>query len=172
VNCQNFQRNALSHITCWLAMGFAAVLLIGPILAVVGFVLSLVVAVVSSALPFLVVGFLIWLPFQLSCQRKRRPSSAGRSVQVTPLHAACERTPVSRWEKLRWLVRPVGGIMLETACGAVLLGGLAVLIAHDMRPREREEYLVCGTIIGSVVGLLVGLANYLPATPSAADQCA
>jgi len=65
--------------------------------------------------------------------------------------------------------RPVGGILLETACGSAILGSLAALTKGNVPGRMQEEYVVCAILIGMVVGIGVGVANYWPSR--ARQQC-
>jgi len=51
------------------AVGFMAVLLIGPVVAIVAAIVSVVVAITASVLPFAVMGFVAWTCIQLVADR-------------------------------------------------------------------------------------------------------
>jgi hypothetical protein len=51
-------------------------------------------------------------------------------------------------------------VILETVCGAIIVGTLAGMIGYDFRHHLRDTYVLCGILIGSLLGLLIGLANY------------
>jgi hypothetical protein len=168
----------------FLAMvGFLAMLLVGPAIAVVAVVVSVAFAILLvlvglflGLLPLIAVGFLVCLPFyifnhnQHYCWRlgslTRRLSQA---FVVMPFQtfgmvmrgaarrceAACERT-----RELGWAV---AGISLETVSGAVILGSLAALL-HTINPEHRLlGQAGIGAAIGAFVGFLVGVGNYWPA---------
>jgi hypothetical protein len=67
---------------------------------------------------------------------------------------------LAKVQNLGW---KVGGVALETACGGVLLGSLAGLTKGNIPGRMQDEYIGFAILAGLALGLLVGLANYLPA---------
>lgn len=46
-------------------LGFMTVILIGPVVALVSVLLSLMISLVATILPFVLVGLVIWVPYQL-----------------------------------------------------------------------------------------------------------
>ena len=70
-------------------IGFVAILLSGPIIAVISALFSLAVALLSVLVPFALIGVLIWLPWRL-CVKGRAAAledvtRAGRKVCAVPL---------------------------------------------------------------------------------------
>src|SRR5438128_2435762 len=64
-------------------LGFLALILAGPVLAILSLCVSLIVSVVVVVLPFALLGLLFWLPFQaLILGRKIQWQSIGHAGQV------------------------------------------------------------------------------------------
>jgi hypothetical protein len=174
------QINALCHLGRLIVIGFMTMVLIGPVLGVLAALLWLIVTLLSIFLPFAVIGFLVWLPYRLL-------SGRGSAVNETKLFVkgtfqALVAAPV---RLLLWLPalarmglqktwsagRRVGGILLETGCGAMLGGGLGWLTAAHFSTRERVFYVLGGVLAGAVFGLLVGLINHLPSFRGQGSSC-
>jgi hypothetical protein len=148
-----FKKLALLALT-----GFLAVMLIGPVVAVLGVLIS-----------FAAIGLLIWLPIRIFILGK--PVDWGQVRQASrkyggPVVAGCNRIGggiLARAEafcrRVNAVVRFVGAIFLETCCGAVV-GGLLGLLrgSHASFPWES---VIWGLGIGAFVGALVALSSRL-----------
>jgi len=55
------------------------------------------------------------------------------------------------------VTRRIGGVLLETVCGAAGVG----LLVKLAEPGDREAFGL-GILVGAAIGLVVGLANHLP----------
>ena len=75
--------SACKKIAFLTMLGFATLVLVGPVLAIaialVATFFSLVLTVASLVLPFLLVGLLVWVPFQMFQQG---PQAGWRCVRV------------------------------------------------------------------------------------------
>jgi hypothetical protein len=182
VESLNLVKSALTQLGFLALVGLGALVLIGPVAAVIGVAVSLIVAVLSLIialaailLPFVLLGFLFWLPVALirhgtiDRQRMGQWGSAVHQKVVLPSARCCAWTwrrtgsvLAVGWAKCRGLGRTVAGVTLETICGATILGGLAWLVAHDVSRRQMERHVLVGVLLGALFGLIVGLANYWP----------
>lgn len=176
----------LGKVICYSVVGICALIVLAPVLALVGMLLAAAGMLLSALLPVLVVGLLIWLIQYLlfESQPVTRPllrNCANGTVRCCSLLAAgCCRTAGWLLEHYGVLVRQlrgwsslllakvqnlswrVGGVALETACGGVLLGSLAGLTKGNFPGRMQGEYVGFAILAGLALGLMVGLANYLP----------
>jgi hypothetical protein len=187
----------LSKVAFLAFLGFAVVMLSGPSLALLGIAVGMTVAVVSVVLPFALIGLLIWLPFYLFDQARRRRLTArqwqqqslrrglhepmagqwqqqsqqgGQGQQqcqqqssppvIRQIPRRVEKSAASTWNDCCHAGRTVGGILMETLCGAAVLGILAGFVASEMPRREMGGYIFVGTALGALFGFLIGLANY------------
>src|SRR5947209_1374700 len=66
------------QLCSWAAVGFVAVLLIGPAIALVSALLAVVITVLAVLLPFVVIGFLVWGGYQVV---SRTPQSAWNNIR-------------------------------------------------------------------------------------------
>jgi hypothetical protein len=153
-------------------VGFAGIILIGPALGLLAAVLGLFVAIFAVLAPFVVVGFLFWLPFRLLFARKRHwpdardigatamPSTAGSPARwcARGMHEA------ATWPgRLRHRLAVLGGVVLEMTCGALIGTGLGWALAYSLTRREAVLYTLLGGLFGAALGLLVGLTNHISA---------
>jgi hypothetical protein len=171
----------------YLAMlGFLAVLLIGPVIAILGVVVSLVVTVLSvlvgvfaALLPLIIIGFLIYLPFHVFDVRTsgRKLGRVTRRVFDTLVTkpAECSGRLVRQtaavlpavWHKTRGIGWAIGGIFLEMMAGAVVLGALTALM-FQLNPQLRYEGQVgIAAAIGAMLGLMIGIRNHWPSAEEA-----
>jgi hypothetical protein len=181
VDCLRFATNALGHVAYLALLGFLAIILIGPAAALLGVLisvaaalLSVAVALLSALLPFAVIGALIWLPYQLLTHRptidRDRVRQGARAVYqkvvVPPAHWCAQgcrwtaQAAPSAWEKCHSALGRAGGVLLETLCGAIILGVLAGLLGAGLGPKHVESYCAVGILLGAGFGFVVGLANH------------
>ncbi len=194
----------LSKLAFLTFLGFAVIMLTGPVLGLLGVVVGLGVAVLSVILPFAFVGFLIWLPFYLFDQWRRSQNPVGRQWQAqhpgkrmaqfqqmgqhpgmgqqqqqmwSPLARRCggavrQTADAARaaGEQCCAFGHALGGIFLETVCGAATLGILAAFVATELPHRQMENYVVVGILLGSLFGFLIGLANHTPSRRAACND--
>jgi hypothetical protein len=160
----------LTHHLCKLSalafVGLMALLLVGPVLAVVG-----------TLLPFAIIGWLACLAFYGLRQSLRKKdmekeiSSAraalwavgrgGKRVaergvpwvarQVTAVRAGLHRT----WQAVGQRASAVGSVLVEAVCGAVV-GAMLGLIANFQAPGP-NYFVLIGGLTGAAAGLGVGL---------------
>jgi hypothetical protein len=141
--------NVLRQIVYLALIGFAAVTLLGPILAVLGALLSLGVVVLG----FAILGFLIWLPF--------RALVAGQRVAVENFHDLRRDLSVLVGRVLRGIVQVltfvprlalrilVGLIRLAFALLRLTFSGLRFFL-------EVGVLAATGALVGVVMGFLGG----------------
>jgi uncharacterized membrane protein len=139
----------LRKLALWTLIGFVVLVLLGPILTVVG-----------VALPFAIVGFLVWLAFRAVVSG---PRAVGRTVGQTA--GAIFRTiaAVPHWvgvqlaAAIRFATRTVRGAvaMLFPVVTGAFLGGLLGAIG-GMQHHDADFRVPAGVVIGAGVGLLAG----------------
>jgi hypothetical protein len=187
VNALTLAKRTLCNAVYLAMLGFLAVLLIGPVIAILGVVVSLVVAVLSvligvfsAILPFIVIGFLIYLPFHvfdLQTTGWRKLGRVTRRVFDTLVTKPAEysgrlvrRTAAvlpAVWHKTRGIGWAIGGIFLEMMAGAVVLGALTALM-FQLNPHLRYEGQVgIAAAIGAMLGLMIGIRNHWPTAEEA-----
>jgi hypothetical protein len=141
--------------------GFGAVILAGPLLAMLAVVMA-----------FALVGFLFWLPLHALLRGPRpggwQPCRDHFLAHWRHLKGHCRGTAqaLQAWgrdlpERVRHTVAVAAAVVLEMASGAVV-GGLFVYLS------EREHVfppltIVTGVLVGALVGLLVVLSRPRPA---------
>jgi hypothetical protein len=148
----------------WAGLGFFGILFVGP-----------VVAVVAAVLPFVLLGFLIWLPIHLvsAGPDSRAWPSLGRARQE------CRRTAAALYrasaavaegcrpgETLRAAGRVLGTVLLEAFCGAAVGAVLGLLSDLDRAHNDPPPAAVVGALLGAAVGVLVGLSRLRAAQPA------
>jgi hypothetical protein len=143
-----------------------AVLILGPIgLGLAALILGLIVAVVGTALPFVVVGALVYGPYLLVRRAlgHRRPEPTAEVRRVFP--AAAPVRPVAMSAPLpappqprkRSVVMRVIGEVLSGALVGALLGAVVVVgPPGDWHTGTLVNYASLGAGIGAVVGFIVG----------------
>jgi hypothetical protein len=176
--------NVLGRIAFLTLVGFAGILLIGPVLGALGAVIGVLAAVIGVCLPFFIIGLLLrlvfWFIFEQGVGRGLvRLFTAtvggvfGLIGGVLGLMIALIRGTwhkLSRfvhwgWFNLSRITCTAAGIMLETTGGAVIVGVLAGLTMHHLPAHQQGQYLAFGIIFGALFGLVVGISNYVPEKP-------
>jgi hypothetical protein len=170
---ENLQSTAqlVRKIALLTLLGFLVIFLAGPVFTVIGVIL-----------PFALVGFLVWLPFQLFIVRKgidmpslQRAGEKGRHVVLgVPLRLAAVVKKVVRtifavplWiigrifagvvfilRTVFGLIGFVLGLVLPTLAGAIL--GAVLGAIGGMQHQDLEYRVPAGAVIGASIGLLVG----------------
>jgi hypothetical protein len=160
----------LTHHLCKLSalafVGLMALLLVGPVLAVVG-----------TLLPFAIIGWLACLAYYGLRQSLRKKElreelssvrealwAAGRggkrvaergvpwvARQVTAVRAGLHRT----WQAVGERASAVGTVLVEALCGAVV-GAMLGLMAH-LQATGPDYFVLIGSLTGAAAGLGVGL---------------
>lgn len=146
--------------TClFTGIGFVAVMLSGPIIAVVSLVLSLLLVIVLVVPPLALIGLAIWVVANCLVQvggrwqdrvavRDRAADWCARGRRI----AECSLTRA----------RAFSNTLLETLSGALVGGFLgAVLLLESVAGDGR---IVVGVAVGALVGLMVGTWNCLART--------
>jgi hypothetical protein len=136
-------------------LGFAVLLLSGPVLAVAGILL-----------PFALIGGLTWAGYRVSHNlvRRLRGEQARpifEEVKAIPSPApvlyrpvVAERPAPRKPSRLASLLGSALRIGIETACGAIL--GAALGVVAWQYGGGTVEFVLFGTAIGAVVGFVVG----------------
>jgi hypothetical protein len=167
----------LRKIALLTLLGFLVIFLAGPIFAVI-----------FTILPFALIGFLVWAPFQMFVFRKeihwpafdRAGERVRRAVLAVPRGLAAAGKQVVRtvfavplwigrqifrgvWFVLRTVFAVIGFILrllMPTLAGAVLGAMLGVMggLLHDTMDVEMGFRVVEGAFIGATVGLLAAIA--------------
>jgi hypothetical protein len=147
--------------------GFLAVMLAGPVLALVSIFISLILSVVAVVLPFALIGLLLWLPFQaLVLGRKIDWHKIGRAGGVFFRGAFGALGGVVRGgfrilgavgSKLKAVALFVSRIVLDLVGGA-LAGGVLGVIGGKIHG-DVEGRVPIAMLIGAGVGLVVALAR-------------
>ena len=171
-------KTALGNFGFLVLVGVGTLFLIGPVMALISVaasvfitVLSAIVGLASILVVFALVGLLIYLP----CREMGKMISAywgeaARQTVADPVSRGwltewrkVREGSVTAWARCRGIGPVVGGVALETVCGAVVLGVLAALVSADLRPSQQEVNVVCGVLLGTLFGFLIGLVNYTSA---------
>jgi hypothetical protein len=156
----------LRKLVLFAVLGFATVMLIGPVLAVVG-----------TLLPFALVGALVWLAYKgvrRLAARLRGPERrdlrdvlrevrrGGRRALAHGLHKGSAWAPAVRG-RLR-LVRDRVVARLEVLCGALV----GALVCWSITGAV-DDYTALGALVGAALGFVAGGPKPQPARePSAA----
>ncbi|MBL8797507.1 MAG: hypothetical protein JNM56_26645, partial [Planctomycetia bacterium] len=144
-------------------------LMLAPVLAAVGMLLALAGMFLSAILPALLLIVLVWSiqyfihasppagrcatgvlhGSQSAAARCCRSAGwlAGRSLAFVRRLKEWGSEALARLHDLSWRI---GGVALETGCGALLLGGLAVLTKGNLPGRHQDEYVACAILAGLV----------------------
>ena len=141
-------------------IGFLAVILSGPIIAVLGVLL-----------PFAVVGFLVWVPFRLLVVAKHggwpavrdTTRKAIRGVLAIPLWIATHVGSALKFVlgTVFGLIGFLGGIILPTLAGGFL--GAVLGAVGGMQHHDADFRIPAGAAIGASIGLLAGAWRSKPA---------
>lgn len=153
--------NALQKLLLLALFGFLAVVLAGPVIALMFVVLSLLLVMV----PFALVGMLLWLPFQAAVLGWRidwdRVGAAMKAVAGGLYQAAAAVLSVAG-RALAWVGRSlwlithfVFLVLLDVIVGAAT-GGMLGVIGGQMHG-DTEGRVPLAMLIGAGVGLIVGL---------------
>jgi hypothetical protein len=159
-------------------MGVAALLLAGPVIALLSLVISLVLAAFSILLPFAVIGLLLWVPIRILSGNRGKGWAEAREA-VGAVWRSVLRPPLQFGKRLcSWIgasfgssrgrAQQVGGILMETCCGAAV--GALLGVAAGM---GTDGMFVDGgraAAVGAVVGLFVGFTRIGWAVPAYSDE--
>ncbi len=157
-------------------LGLAAVVLIGPVIAVLSVAFSLVLIVA----PFALIGFIVWLMIQVAVGRHRLAWDSvrhvGRAVAETVQHLSHRAVQVLQapgrlaraigsratllagglWRLARVSTRVAGEVLLITVVGLLVGGGVDLLFGP---PRHDPGLLIpWNAILGGALGCLAGIA--------------
>jgi hypothetical protein len=156
----------------WAAVGFVAVLLIGPVVALLSALLAMVITILAVLLPFVVIGFLVWGGFQIVSHTPRSAwnniRQAGQDVAkvmlVTPFRV-CKGACVGTANVAKGIVRRswytlgvAGRILLDALCGAAV-GALLGSITMSDNVQESVRVIVIATALGAITGALVRVSQ-------------
>jgi hypothetical protein len=164
---------ALRKLVWFTVLGFATVILIGPVLAVLG-----------TVLPFALVGALVWLAYKgvrrLAGRGREKPAlpevlqEAGRgarrafaqgiqkcsgwapAVRRWPPAARCRLRAAGGWVAARG--RSAGRRLLEILCGALVGALVSWLITGAV-----DDYTALGALVGAALGFVAGGSKPQPA---------
>jgi hypothetical protein len=153
---------------CYLALvGFLAITLMGPVLALL-----------SVLLCFAAIGLIIWMPLQLLFQGRTpkwgeamdKSKDFGRKAVnvVTATCSTCARGAQGIHGACRGTANKVGVFLLEVFGGAAVGGVLAAVCAGPYGPRAPE--VLTGVLGGAGIGMFVGLARSKSAVHVPAEQ--
>jgi hypothetical protein len=132
----------LGKLCLFTLMGFAAVVLSGPLISLATVTLSLLFVGLFLLLPFAFIGLLMWLPYRLMCHYRDKDWSNARRV----LDEAGQQA-----------------YSLVTAATEVLSGALiGGFLASQLRAEHfnADGAIVVGGVIGALLGLLVASWNH------------
>lgn len=157
-------------------LGLAAVVLVGPVIAVLSVAFSLVLVVA----PFALIGFVVWLMIQVAVGRHRlawnNVRQVGQTVADTVRHFSHRAAQVLQapgrlaraiagraaylagglWRLARTGTRVVGEVLLITVVGLLVGGGVDLLFGP---PRHDPGLLIpWNAILGGALGCLTGIA--------------
>jgi hypothetical protein len=153
-----------------LALLGVGILFLGPIaLTIAAVILAVVVAVLGTALPFILVGALAYVPYRWVRRKSlagRQPSTADVRRVAPPqpllrpiaLARPVEHPPQPQPERRRGsVVKRVIGEVLSGAIVGALLGAVVVVgPPGDWQTGTLVNYLALGSGIGAIVGFIVG----------------
>ena len=157
-------------------LGLAAVLLVGPVIAILSVAFSLVLVVA----PFAFIGFIVWLMIQVAVGRYRLAwdsvRQVGRNVADTVQHAGHRAAQILQapsrlareiglraanlagglWRLARTGTRVVGEVLLITVVGLLVGGGVDLLFG----PSRHDPGLLIpwNALLGGALGCLAGIA--------------
>jgi hypothetical protein len=162
----------IGQLCSWAAVGFVAVILIGPVIALLSALLAVVVTLLAVVLPFAIIGFLVWGGYQVVSQT---PHSAWKNIRqagedmakvlvLTPFKVckgACVGTVnVSKAVLQRsWAtLAVVGRILFDALCGGAV-GALLGSITISDNAQESVRVIVIATILGAITGAIVRVSQ-------------
>lgn len=147
--------------------GFLAVILAGPVIAVCSVLLSVLLTAGLVLLPFVLIGFVVWLPFQaLVLGRRIEWRRVGASVQAlyTGLFSVVGGVFGSGFRLVKGVARRIGtavlflmSVALDVLGGALVGAVLGALggLWHDDAPGR----IPMGALVGAAVGFIVALTR-------------
>jgi hypothetical protein len=162
----------IGHIFTLALLGFLAILLVGPVVAVISALLAVVVALLAVLLPFVIIGFLVWGGYQIV---SHTPSSAWRNIRdagkniahvmvVTPFKV-CKGACIGTVSASKALVRRswytlgvISRILLDAVFGGLVGALLGFVTVNDSSP-ESFRGVVIATFVGAVTGALVRVSQ-------------
>jgi hypothetical protein len=145
----------MRKLVLWVPLGFAAVLFLGPVLALA-----------AAVLPFIFVGFVVWLVLHLLSGRRCRPwphldQARRHCVRVSE---AVLRDLWRAGQSLQQTGRRLGTFVLEGFSGSVV-GGVLALVRDPEHPPTALA-LLAGAALGGLLGVLVALSHLRLARPA------
>jgi hypothetical protein len=160
------------QLCSWAVVGFVAVILIGPAIALVSALLAVVITLLAVMLPFVVIGFLVWGGYQVVSQTprsawnniRRAGQDVARVLVLTPFRVckgACVGTVNVTKAVLRrsWAtLTVVGRILFDALCGAAV-GALLGSITISDNVQESVRVIVIATILGAITGVIVRVSQ-------------
>ena len=157
-------------------LGLAAVILVGPVIAILSVAFSLVLVVA----PFAFIGFIVWIMIQVAAGRQRlawdNVRQVGRTVVDTVQHISHRAAQVLQapgrlgreigirtaqlaaglWRLARTGTRVIGEVLLITVVGLLVGGGVDLLFGP---PRHDPGLLIpWNALLGGALGCLAGIA--------------
>jgi hypothetical protein len=170
--------NALRKFGYFAFMGFAALLLAGPLIGIVVALFSLFVAMISLLAPFAVIGLLVWVPIRVLSGSPRKAWTEARQAGGT-LWNSVLKPPLARGKRIcswaggafgstRDRAEQVGGMLVETICGAAV--GALLGIAAGIGSQDSVVDAGMGAAAGAVVGMFVGFTRVGSAAGSYSDE--
>jgi hypothetical protein len=155
------------HLAFFALLGFAAVFLTGPIVAVISLVFSLAITVFVLLVPLVVVGLLIWIPVQVFARGKqvafKDSQHLCRKAFAVPYRNSVRLCSgaYDLGQNVRHRAQRTAGwlkiLFIETVCGALvgaLLGGIASFsLEHSPAP------VFTGVLVGGFLGIVVGVTR-------------
>jgi hypothetical protein len=159
--------NVLRKFGYFAFMGFAALLLAGPLIGIVVALFSLFVAMISVLAPFAVIGLLVWVPIRIISGNPRKALAEARQAGGTVWNSVLKPPLVRGKQICFWAgtafgsttgrAEQIGGMLKETACGAAV--GALLGIAAGVGGQEVFPDAALGAAAGAVVGMFVGFTR-------------
>jgi hypothetical protein len=147
--------------------GFLAVILAGPVLAILSILASLIISVVAIVLPFALIGLLVWLPFQALVLGRQihwhKIGQAGGVLFRGAFHALGQvvgggfRLLGAIGSKVKAVALFFSRIVLDVVGGA-LVGGVLGVIGGQLHG-DVEGRVPVAMLIGAGVGVVIALAR-------------
>jgi hypothetical protein len=160
----------------WLALlGFGALFLSGPVLALLSLLLALTLSLFALMLPWVLLGLVFWVPFRALSRGSRaawqdmRENTRGlcRKAVVLPVrtgvHVYSHVAQLGKrtGDRVYGASRFAGAVIVEALSGALvgaLIGALFLTIG-GMAPHPQTLPMVLGAAIGGFLGVVVGVSR-------------